>query len=198
MPDETIRIREAATAGGIEAARALFAEYAASLDWDLASSRLAEELADLPGPYAPPAGSLLLAYAGGLPVGVLGLQPVPEGSRVPGAGAERFAEIKRLYVRPENRRRGIARALMERAEVDARERGYAAVVLTTSTEMMPLAQGLYEDLGYEATAPYRDDLPFPGIRWLRKDLREAAGGGAAGAGPRRPVGPRDGPGACRE
>jgi hypothetical protein len=36
--------------------------------------------------------------------------------------------------------------------------------------MMPLAQGLYDSLGYATTDTYRTDMPYPGIRWLRLDL----------------------------
>jgi hypothetical protein len=43
-------------------------------------------------------------------------------------------------------------------------------VLTTSARMMPLAQHLYESMGYAETAPYRDDMPYPEIRWMRLGL----------------------------
>jgi putative acetyltransferase len=165
-----ISVIDAATTGEVETVRQLFIEYAADLGWDLSSSRFAEEIETLPGPYAPPRGALLLALASGDPAGALGLQAVPEDVRIPGSGAERFGELKRLFVRPEYRRLGAGRALMERAEAEARERGYDALALTTSAEMMPLAQHLYEELGYQETAPYRDDMPYPSIRWMRLDL----------------------------
>jgi GNAT superfamily N-acetyltransferase len=106
----------------------------------------------------------------GAPAGVLGLQPVPEGVRIPGSGADTAGELKRLFVRPEARGHGIGRLLMERAEGEARARGYDALVLTTSAEMMPLAQHLYESMDYGPTEPYRDDMPWPQIRWMRKAL----------------------------
>jgi putative acetyltransferase len=165
-----VHIVEASTPEQLDAVRRLFEEYAESLGWDTGQSWMAEEIARLPGPYAPPRGSLLLAYVDDLPAGAVGLQPVPEESRVPGLGAERFGEAKRLFVRPEERRHGVGRALMERLHEEARRRAYEAVVLTTSVEMMPLAQGLYDALGYVPTEPYRDDMPYPGIRWLRLDL----------------------------
>ena len=62
---------------------------------------------------------------------------------------------------------------MRRAETEALARGYDGLVLTTSAEMMPLAQHFYEALGYAETAPYRDDMPYPNIRWMRKDLTDA-------------------------
>ncbi len=174
MPSDSTRILEAASPRQLADATSLFREYAGSLGWDLSTpGRFTEEIASPPGPYAPPRGSLLLAYVGDEPAGVLGLQPVPEDVLIPGVGAESAGELKRLFVRPEHRRRGLGRMLMERSEEEARVRGYDALVLTTSAEMMPLAQGLYDALGYVPTRPYRDDMPWPGIRWLRKGLQPA-------------------------
>ncbi len=171
MPTGSVQIVEAAAPSQLDAARDLLREYAVSLGWDPDSGGwMAEEMATLPGPYAPPRGSLLLAFAGDEPAGVMGLQPVPEDARIPGTSAETAGELKRLYVRPQHRRMGIARALMLRAEAEARVRGYDALVLTTNAEMMPLAQGLYDSLGYGPTAPYRSDMQWPQIRWMRLDL----------------------------
>lgn len=170
MPSPPVHIVEATTAEQLDAARRLFRDYATSLGWAGENDWMASEIGGLPGPYAPPSGSLLVAYVDDRPAGALGLQPVPEGCRIPGTGAESAGELKRLFVGPEFRRRGVGRALMERAETEAHRRGYGSLVLTTSAEMMPLAQSLYESLGYEETAPYRDDMPYPHIRWMRKEL----------------------------
>jgi putative acetyltransferase len=171
MPRPRPTIAEARSPEALDEVRTLFLEYAHSLGWDLShGGRLADEIQELPGPYAPPEGSLLLACLGDDAVGVLGLQPVPEDVRTLGVGAEEFGELKRLYVRPEYRRQGIGRALMERSAEEARARGYRSLVLTTSAEMMPLAQNLYDSLGYRTTETYRTDMPYPGIRWLRLDL----------------------------
>jgi ribosomal protein S18 acetylase RimI-like enzyme len=170
MNAPTLRIIQAATAEEIDAARDLFCEYAASLGWDLKDSRVAHEVELLPGPYSPPAGSLMVAHVGDTAAGALGLQPVPKGCRIEGTGAESAGELKRLFVAPQFRRFGVGRALMLRAETEAIARGYDSLVLTTSAEMMPLAQGLYESLGYAEFEPYRDDMPWPEIRWMRKAL----------------------------
>ena len=169
MPD--IRIIHAACPDEVEAVRCLFLEYAESLGWDLTGGgHLADEVAALPGTYGPPMGALLLAYVDGAPAGVLGLQPVPESVRIGGVDAECAGELKRLYVRPAFRRHHVGRLLMQRAEAEARERGYKALVLTTSAELFPLAQSLYDSLGYGPTKPYRNDMPWPAIRWMRLDL----------------------------
>ena len=172
MQPRTTRILQATTSEQLDAARRLFREYASSLGWDLSHSRIAHEMDLLPGSYAPPRGSLMVAYVIDEPAGALGLQPVPEGCRMRGTGAERAGELKRLFVLPEFRLLGIGRELMLRAETEALARGYDSLVLTTSAEMMPLAQHLYDSLGYVETTPYRDDMPWPEIRWMRKDLRE--------------------------
>ena len=166
-----ITVSGARTSEELDEVRRLFLEYAAELGWDLDStSTLAREIDELPGPYAPPDGMLLVARVDGEIAGVVGLQPIPAEARTPGIGAECFGELKRLYVRPRYRRLGIARALMRRAEAEACVRGYRTLVLTTSAELMPLAQNLYDALGYGPTEPYRTDLPWPDIRWLKLDL----------------------------
>jgi len=172
MAKHSLHIVEASTPEQLEAVRGLFRAYAASLGWDDSAEWIATELATLPATYAPPRGSLMLAYIDGAPAGALGLQPVPETARVPGTGAETAGELKRLFVAPDYRRFGVARALMLRSEAEAIARGYDSLVLTTSAEMMPLAQGLYDSLGYLETAPYRDDMPYPQIRWMGKSLTQ--------------------------
>ena len=89
----------------IAAVRALFERYAASLPFDLAYQDFAAELAGLPAPYAPPGGVLLVARGG---LGVVGVKQLAPG----------IAEIKRLYVVPEARGRGLGEALLRRA-IDA-------------------------------------------------------------------------------
>ncbi len=171
MPIDPIQIVEATTPEAIDHVRDLFREYAHSLGWTSdAASWMEQEIASLPGPYAPPRGSLLLACAGGSPAGALGLQPVPRDVLIPGVGAETAGELKRLFVRPEFRSRGAGRSLMLRSEEEARARGYTALLLTTSAEMMPLAQHLYDSLGFTETVPYRNDMPWPHIRWMRKRI----------------------------
>jgi putative acetyltransferase len=170
MSENPVRIVMASDAEEIAAARELFGEYATSLGWDGTGGWMTEELATLPGTYAPPRGALLLAYVDGEPAGAVGLQPVPEGARVAGTGAESAGELKRMYVRPSFRQHGVGRAIARRAEDEARRIGYDSLVLTTSPEAFPLAQGLYESLGYRETAPYRDDMPYPHIRWMRLAL----------------------------
>ena len=171
MPLPPPEIVEALTPEQLAVVSELFYEYARALDWDLTpGGRLITEITSPPGPYAPPAGALLLAYVDGAAAGVVGLQPVPVDVRVADVRAETAGEIKRLFVRDAFRRRGVAQALMLRAEDEARRRGYDHLVLTTSERMFPLAQPLYDVLGFGPTEPYRSDMHFEGLRWLGKEL----------------------------
>lgn len=170
MNPEPVGIVEAQTPEQVDAVRQLFGEYASSLGWDLTAGWIADELVGLPGPYAPPTGSLMLARVGDDPAGALGLQVVPFKARFEDVDVSGSGELKRMFVRPEFRRHGVGRSLMEHAEAEARARGYDALLLTTNAEMFPLAQRLYDELGYVETAPYRNDMPYPGVRWMRKTL----------------------------
>src|SRR2546428_12164010 len=110
MRDETtiaepvgrVEIRQAASAEELASARELSGEYA-SVDGRPCFATLEQELASLPGQYAPPAGRLLLALVGGSAVGCVGLAPVGKA----------LCKMKRLYVRPEFRGTGAGRRLAE-------------------------------------------------------------------------------------
>ncbi len=147
-----IVIREARGADDIATARALFEEYAASLDVDLCFQNFAEELAGLPGDYAAPAGCLLLAHTREHPVGCVALRPIAgvaiERERQGDAG-----EIKRLYVRGEARGAGLGRALANAVIDRARAIGYRELKLDTLATMAE-ARALYTSLGFRECAPY--------------------------------------------
>lgn len=147
--------------GQIAAARELFVEYAHSLGIDLCFQGFEQELATLPGAYAPPQGRLLLAATPAEYLGCVALRHRPMIE-------EHSCEMKRLYVRPQARGRGLGRALAERIIAEAREIGYARIVLDTLATM-DAALGLYHSLGFRETAPYYDN-PIPEARYLALTL----------------------------
>lgn len=148
MSEWLIERVSAQTPAALEEARSLFAEYHEWLGEVVCSQRLAEEIATLPGPYAPPAGRLLLARAreGAPAAGIVGVRPF-EGLA---------CEMKRLYVAPHSRGSGLGRVLAEEAIAAARDLGYTEVRLTTLPATMRPALALYESLGFAVTGPFTD------------------------------------------
>lgn len=142
--------------------RALFREYAASLDVDLCFQGFEAELATLPGDYAGPAGQLLLATVDGELAGCGAFRPLPDVD-YPNA-----CEMKRLYVRPAFRRFGLGRMLAQRLLDDARRAGYSNMLLDTLDDMES-ARELYATLGFEDVPPYYYN-PIPGAHYLRVRL----------------------------
>ncbi len=139
-------------------ARALFEEYARSLDFDLGFQGFAAELAGLPGAYAPPSGRLLLARADGVVAGCVALRAIGDGE----------CEMKRLFVRPRFLGRGIGRRLAESIVMEGRAAGHRAMKLDTVSSMKA-AIALYESLGFRDVAPYREN-PIDGARFMELRL----------------------------
>jgi ribosomal protein S18 acetylase RimI-like enzyme len=154
-----LRIVQADTAEMVEAARALFLEYAASLGVDLCFQNFDRELAALPGDYAPPGGRLLLAYSGEEIAGCVALRRLDDTT----------CELKRLYVRPGFRGKKIGHALVLAVITAAREIGYHRMRLDTLPSMTE-AQSLYAALGFREIAAYRHN-PVTGSRFLELALR---------------------------
>lgn len=144
----------------LETLRAMFREYADGLGFDLAYQGIAAEFAELPGRYAAPQGGLLLARSEcGEALGCVGLRPL----QIPGA-----CEIKRFYVRPAARGRGVGQALAAAVVELAAGLGYREAMLDT-LPAMSAAIAIYRALGFEPIPPYSCDT-VPGLLYFRKIL----------------------------
>lgn len=163
-----VELTSAATARDLDEARALMREYAAGLGVDLCFQNFEEELATLPGDYAPPRGALLLARVDGQLAGCCGLRPLDSADH-PNA-----AEMKRLYVRHSFRGLGLGRRLAGAALDAARATGYGCVLLDTLDDMAA-ARALYGVLGFEEIPPYYRN-PIAGAHYLKADLGHGAPG----------------------
>lgn len=139
--------------------KTLIAEYARSLDRDLSFQGLNEELADLNAKYLPPNGRILAA--------------VTEESSVIGCVAYRRhnserCEMKRLYVRPEYRRRHAGKKLVEGIIRLARLDGFSEMVLDT-IKPLESAVRLYKKYGFKETEPYYDN-PMEDVIYMKLKL----------------------------
>jgi len=152
-------LAEAKEPSDLAAARRLMRAYADWLRVDLCFQGFEQELASLPGAYAPPRGRLLLAKAAGEAVGCVGLRPL----------AAEICEMKRLWVEPGWGGHGIGRALAEAVIETARAIGYQRMRLDTFPDRMQAAQKLYHGLGFREIPAYYDN-PFEGVVMLELAL----------------------------
>lgn len=160
------RIRPAVSGEDIAAFRELCAEYVESLEYTAECASLEHqgigcELASLPGAYAPPRGEILLARDGAsIPIGCVALRPLDQT----------VCEMKRMYVRPAVRDKGLGRSLAMAIIAAARSRGYQAMRLDTGVSMTAAA-ALYASIGFRDIPPYNRD-PTPGTRWMELTLTQ--------------------------
>lgn len=173
-------IRPARNAPEIEAARRLFQDYQAFLAVDLCFQGFAQELAGLPGVYAPPQGELLLAWQPGpggeqaVLVGGVAVRPLVQKSGDGETAIRGACEMKRLYVYPQFHGQGIGAALVRQIMACAAQLGYQQMVLDT-LDRLGEAVALYQRFGFEDVPPYNNN-PLPGVRFMASSLPPAAKG----------------------
>jgi len=158
LPDG-LEICQAQSDSQMESIRELFLEYAQSLGFSLCFQSFDQELAGLPGDYAPPEGRLLLASVERAPAGCVAFHKL---------GAE-ICEMKRLYVRPLFRGRGLGKTLAEQVLAEARQIGYKRLRLDTVEPVMRAAVAMYRALGFREIGPYRAN-PIEGALYMELEL----------------------------
>lgn len=94
--------------------------------------------------FRPPDGQFFMVYVDGIPAAMGGWRRHGDD-----------AEIRRMYVRPQFQRRGLARVVLDKIESTALEAGFARVILETGLAQ-PEAIELYRSAGY-------DDIPAFGF-----------------------------------
>ena len=146
----------------LEATRVIFREYADGLGVDLCFQNFEAELTGLPGEYAAPAGTLLLALVDGQVAGCGAFRPLTDVD-YPNA-----CEMKRLYVGRAFRRFGLGRTLAQALIDRATEAGYSTMLLDTLDDM-EAARELYATLGFEEIPPYYFN-PIAGAHYLKVSL----------------------------
>ena len=158
-----MKIKRAETPDEIDEVRSLFREYEAYLDVDLCFQSFEEELAGLPGKYAPPDGVLLLALDGQESAGCGALRKLDNG----------ICEMKRLFVKPKFRGLGLGTTLAKRLIDEAIRLGYSTMLLDT-LDRLKAAMIIYESLGFVRTEPYCRN-PLAGVVYWKLDLRQPKG-----------------------
>ena len=154
-----LTITPAASSTQIAQACELFLEYAASLGFSLCFQNFDQELAGLPGEYAPPEGRLLLAEYEGQLAGCVALHKLEPG----------ICEMKRLYLRPQFRGKGLGRALAEHLMAEAHQIGYLRMRLDTVEPVMKDAVAMYRAMGFREIASYRPN-PITGALYMEIGL----------------------------
>ncbi len=163
-PTETadVTLRLAQFPDDLHTVRSLFLDYQSDMGIDLCFQGFEAELANLPGEYALPAGSVFVALVGGEPAGCCAFRPLTNTDHLDAC------EMKRLFVRRAFRGFGLGRLLVEHVMSDARLAGYTTMLLDTLSDM-ETARALYQEAGFVEVAPYYHN-PIPGAHYLKVDL----------------------------
>jgi ribosomal protein S18 acetylase RimI-like enzyme len=159
-----MKLIQAQSTEEVSIARALFEEYAAWLGISLCFQNFDKELAQLPGDYAAPNGRLFLAVDSDEVMGCVALRKIGEG----------VGEMKRLFVRPTFRGRGLGRTLTEKLIAEATRMGYASLRLDTLPGKMDQAIALYRSLGFREIPPYYKN-PVEGATFMELILDQERG-----------------------
>ncbi|MCL0029708.1 GNAT family N-acetyltransferase [Dehalococcoidia bacterium] len=154
-----MEIIHAKTAEELAEIRQLFREYEKFLNVDLCFQNFEEELVRLPGKYAPPKGALLMAVEGQDVMGCVAVKELEDD----------VCEMKRLFVRPQHRGRGLGKLLAQRIIEEAARIGYSRMRLDT-LHILTEAMRLYESLDFKRIDRYYSN-PLPDVVYWELELR---------------------------
>jgi GNAT superfamily N-acetyltransferase len=118
-------------------------EYGLVFDADGPQALVKRYMASL-DEFLPPSGSLLLAYIDEQPAGVACMRTLDNG----------IYEIKRMYVKPKYRGKGIGRALLQEQINRARQYN-GSIIRLDSSRFMTAAHSLYRSVGFKDIEPYK-------------------------------------------
>ena len=155
----SMSLAQAESPAQIAQVRELFLEYAQSLGFSLCFQNFDRELAGLPGDYAAPEGRLLLGEYEGQVAACVALHKLEPG----------ICEMKRLYLRPAFRGKGLGRVLAGHIIAEARQIGYQRMRLDTVEPVMKDAVEMYRKIGFVEIAPYRSN-PIAGAMYMELQL----------------------------
>jgi len=150
-----LQIVPAESTAHLDLVRELLLEYWENRNLSLYVFNFDQELAGLPGDYAPPDGGLFLAYYNGGISGCVALRKLEPD----------ICEMKRLYLRPKFRGKGIGKFLAQFIIAEAKKMGYKRMRLDTIQSNMQEAIALYRQLGFNEIAAYRVN-PIPGVIFM--------------------------------
>ncbi|HKO62216.1 MAG TPA: GNAT family N-acetyltransferase [Pyrinomonadaceae bacterium] len=155
-----MKLIQATSESEVQEVRKLFEEYHGWLGLSLCFQNFDQELASLPGDYAPPDGRLILAMDHENVAGCIALRKLDDG----------ICEMKRLYVRPGFRGTGLGRLLAGSLIETAKEIGYDKMRLDTLPGKMDQAIAMYQRLDFKNIDPYYFN-PVKGAAFMELDLR---------------------------
>ena len=164
-----------------DAVRRLLADYESSLGLDLGYQGFADEIAGLPGVYAPPSGRMLIAIDPDAPesedppaasqiLGCVLMRPLDPASHR--AIREGDCEMKRLFVPIRARGRGVGTDLVSRLLIEAAEAGYARMLLDTDPSLRAAIR-IYKAAGFQYAPRYNAD-PHGITLYMRRTLEGLA------------------------
>lgn len=148
----------ATTQEDFQLARKLLREYEAHIGVDLCFQGFEEELRSLERVYGPPGGRFLLVHQEGQTAGCVAVRDI----------GNQICEMKRLFLRPEFRGRGLGRKCAEQIIREAREMGYVAIRLDTLPVMRETID-LYRSMGFCEIPAYMSS-PVEGSRCMELGL----------------------------